>query len=479
MQYKWKVVGITTVGTLMAGIDTRILVVGLPAIAQQLHASADESIWMGQSYLLTGTLFLLFVGRITDLFGKVKIFNFGFIIFTVGSVFCAISFNAFELIASRALQGVGYALIVANSASLITDSSPRSQLGMFLGFNVTAWRVGAIAGLSLSGLVLSFVVWRGLFYINIPIGILGTLWAYRELRDVGTKDASKRMDWSGFVLFAIGLTSILLAVTFLSYGVSGSILGYSFLGLGVIFLAFFIKSESRSRFPLLDLQLFKIKAFAAGNLALILNGIVFSGFTLLIAFYFELGVGYTPLQSGVAIVPLEISYLVLALISGKLSDKYGSRELSSLGLLISTIGIFLVFTFNLSTPYAEVAIILSLVGVGNGLFMSPNTRAIMSAVPANRRGVANGFRSTMYNIGFASSYGLVILFITFGMPYNSLSLLLQGGGTLPLARVEFLSGFRIAALMLAVLDGAAIIPSAMRGAKGKPRAEDLPEEDAR
>ena len=461
----------------MAGIDTRILVVGLPAIAQQLHASADESIWMGQSYLLTGTLFLLFVGRITDLFGKVKIFNFGFIIFTVGSAFCALSFNALELIASRALQGVGYALIVANSASLITDSSPRSQLGMFLGFNVTAWRVGAIAGLSLSGLVLSFVVWRGLFYINIPIGILGTLWAYRELREIGTKDTSKRMDWSGFILFAIGLTSVLLAVTFLSYGASGSILGYSFLGLGVIFLAIFVKAESRSPFPLLDLKLFKIKAFAAGNLALILNGIVFSGFTLLIAFYFELGVGYTPLQSGVAIVPLETSYLILALISGKLSDKYGSRGLSSLGLSISTVGIILVFSFNLSTPYPEVAIILSLVGVGNGLFMSPNTRAIMSSVPANRRGVANGFRSTMYNIGFASSYGLVILFITFGMPYDSLSLLLQGSGTLTLARVEFLSGFRIAALMLAVLDGVAIIPSAMRGAKEKLRSEDAQSED--
>ncbi|MHB2037664.1 MAG: MFS transporter [Nitrososphaerales archaeon] len=471
MQYKWKVIGITTVGTLMAGIDTRILVVGLPAIAQQLHASADESIWMGQAYLLTGTLFLLFVGRITDLFGKVKIFNLGFVIFTVGSIFCALSFNAFELIASRAVQGVGYAVIVANSASIITDSSPRNELGKFLGLNVTAWRVGAIAGLSLSGLILSFVVWRGLFYINIPIGILGTVWGYRELREIGTRDTSKKMDWGGFILFGIGLTSALLAITFFSYGISGSILAYSFLGLGIIFLAIFIKAESKSRFPLLDLTLFKIKAFAAGNLALLINGTVFSGFTLLIAFYFELGIGYTPLQSGVAIVPLEISFLILSLISGKLSDKYGSSGLSSTGLLISTVGILLVATFNISTPYPEVAIILSIIGVGNGLFMPPNTRAIMSSVPANRRGIANGFRSTMYNIGFASSYGLVILFITFGMPYNSFSLLLQGNGALSFVRVEFLNGFRIAALMLAILDGIAIIPSPMKGVKETPSSE--------
>jgi EmrB/QacA subfamily drug resistance transporter len=463
MQYKWKVIGITTVGTLMAGIDTRILVIGLPTIAKQLHANAEEAIWIGQAYLLTGTVFLLLIGRISDLFGRVKIYNIGFVIFTVVSAFCALSFNSYELIAFRSIQGIGYAIIVANSASIITDSSPRNELGMFLGMNVTAWRMGSIAGLSLSGLILSFVVWRGIFFINIPIGILGTVWAYRELHEIGTRDTSKRMDWSGFILFGTGLTLVLLAITYLSYGISGSILGYTFLGLGTLLLAIFVRLESKSLFPLLDLRLFKIRLFAVANIAMLVNGVVLSGFTLLIAFYFQLGVGYTPLQSGIAIVPLEAAYLILSLISGSLSDKYGSRALSSLGLLIAAVGILLASTFNITTPYLEIAIILLMTGIGNGLFTSPNTRAIMSSVPANRRGIANGFRATMYNVGFTVSYGLVILFITFGMPYSSLSILLQSIGTRSLANVEFLSGFRIAALILAALEGVAIIPSAMRG----------------
>ncbi len=460
MQYKWKAVSITTIGTLMAGIDTRILVVGLPTIAQQLQANAEESIWISQSYLLIGTVLLLLIGRISDLFGKVKIYNIGFIIFTAGSAICALSSNPVELIVSRTVQGVGYAIIIAESAAIITDSSPEKELGSFLGINVTAWRVGSIAGLTLSGLILSVVDWRGLFYINIPIGIFGTVWAYRELREVGSKDLSKKMDWTGFILFAIGITLLLLAVTYLSYGITGSTLGYFFAGLGALAVALFVKAESRSSSPLLDLRLLKIKVFAGANIAQLVNGLVFSGFMLLVSFYLQIGAGYSPLQSGVAIVPMEAAYLVFSLISGRLSDKYGTRGLSSFGLLIASFGILLVFTFNQSTPYAEVATLLLVIGVGNGLFNSPNTRAIMSSVPINRRGIAAAFRATMYNVGFTASYGLVILFITFGVSYNTFSLLLQGIGTHSLpTRIEFIDGFRTASLIFGILEAIAIIPN--------------------
>ena len=465
MQYKWTALWVTTVGIVMAGIDTRIVVIGLPTIAAQLHADAEEAVWIGQAYLLAGTVCLLFIGRISDLFGKVKIYNVGFIILTVGSVFCALAGTPFELIVSRVAQGIGYAIIVVNSSAIITDATPKGELGTMLGVNVTAWRMGSIMGLSLSGFILSVLDWRGLFYINIPIGIFGTVWAYRALREAGTKDTSKKMDWAGFALFAIGLTLVLLAITYLTYGISGTAGGYALLFAGFILIALFFKAESKARFPLLDLRLFRIRLFTAGNLAQLMNGLVFSGFTLLAAFYLQIGLGYTPLESGLALLPLEGTYLVLSLIGGTLSDKYGSRALSSIGLVVTLLGILYTASFTTKTQYNEVAFALGVVGVGNGLFTSPNTRAIMGSVPANRRGIASGFRTTMYNVGFTASYGLVILFITLGVPYGTLSSLLQGSIVNSLAQAEFVNGCRVASIILALVEGVAIIPSAMRGPK--------------
>ena len=469
MQYKWTVLTVTTVGTLMAGINSRIVVVGLPTISRQLHASAVEAVWITQAYVLASAVFLLLVGRATDIFGRVRLYNYGFVIFTIGSVLSSFSFNPTELIVFRAVQGVGAGVITSNSVALVTDASPRRQLGLMLGINQMATRFGSMLGLTLSGLILSVINWRGLFYVNIPIGIFGTYWAYKRLHDISKKDTSSTVDWWGFVFYSSGLTLVLLSITFLSYGSSGYLEGFFILLAGFGLLTAFARTESRSESPLLDLHLFRIRLFAAGNMAQMLNVIAWSGILLLIAFYLQIGLGYSVFQAGVGILPLEISFMTFSLIGGRLSDRYGSRVLTTIGLVVNTLAFLLLSTFTENTSYSVVVVSLVTIGFGNGMFLAPNMRAIMSSVPPDRRGIASAFRSTVNNVAWTISYGLVILFMTFGISYGTLSGILDGSITrIPgsAANLEFLLGFKIAVVALAIIDVVAIVPSIMRG---KPR----------
>ena len=466
MEYKWTALTVTTVGTVMAGIDSRIVIVGLPTIAQQLQTGPVELIWITQSFLLASTVCLLFIGRLSDLFGRVKLYNYGFLIFTFGSFLCAISPNAYLLIGFRLLQGVGSGLILANSSAIVTDASPPKELGMMLGINNSALRAGAMAGLTLSGLILSVLDWRGLFYINIPIGIFGTIWAHIRLREISAKDVSKGMDWAGVVLFSSGLTLLLLSLSFLSYGTVGSLEGIGFLVVGAILIVIFVIMQTKIVNPLLDLKLFKIKLFAAGNLVQLLNTLVWSGTLILLSLYLQVGLGETPLQAGIGILPLEIIYIIFSLLGARLSDRYGSRILCTVGLSIFTGSLFLTSTLNASSNYSLVLVVLLLIGIGNGIFNAPNQSAIMGSVPFDRRGIAAAFRQTMFNSGSTCGSGLVILFITFAIPYNILSQLLQNTSIHEinlLARAEFLHGVQIAAVLFAIIEALAVFPSALRG----------------
>jgi len=466
MEYKWTVLTVTTVGVLMAGLDARIVVVGLPIVAQQIHAGAEEVVWVGESYLLSSTICLLAIGRISDMFGRVKLYNMGFVIFTIGSLLSSISVNSHQLIAFRAIQGAGSAILTVVSSAIITDSSPKNELGTMLGINQTAFRLGSVSGLTLSGLILSIVDWRGLFYVNIPIGIFGTIWAHIRLREIAVKDSSKKMDWSGLILFSAGLTLILLAITYLAYGLSSFVESFVFLFAGSFLMLCFIKIESTKSSPLLDFRLFKIRLFAMANIAQLLNAVVVSSIPLLAAFYLQIGLGFSPLHAGLGIVPFEVPYLIVSLVGGRLSDKYSSRSLCTLGLIIVTVSLFFTATLSASTQYLQVALILAFLGIGNGLFTAPNLKAIMASVPANRAGIASAFRNTMFQIGFTASYGLVVLLLTFGIDYSSLSMLLQNIGPEPFisaARLNFLDGCRIAGLGLSAINAIAIVPSAVRG----------------
>ena len=456
------------VGTTMAGLDTRIVIVGLPTIARQLHAGAVETIWITQAYIVTNTLLVLLFGRMSDIFGRVRLYTAGFAVFTIGSFLCSLSPDPALLISCRVVQGIGAGMLSSSSVAIITDASPKKELGTMIGINTSAFRIGNMAGLSLSGVILAVVNWRGLFWVNIPIGIFGTIWAHRRLREISSKDTSKKMDWTGIILFSASLLSILLGISNLSYGGQGAYEGIGLIILGFGLLFFFSRLESRQKSPLLDLRLFRVKQFAFGNVAQILNGLAFYGTLLLVAFYLQIGLGYTALQAGLGIIPLDGIYLFFSLAGGKLSDNYGVRAISTIGLLIGTTGFFAMYDLGANTPYYLVALVLCIIGVGNGMFSPPNVASIMSSVPANRVGVAAGFRNTTFNVSQTTSYGLLILFMTLGISYGHLSDLIQGVGgqiALGLARLEFFHGMRIAVLILGSLNAAAILPSVLRGQK--------------
>lgn len=466
LKYEWLVLTVTTVGTLMGGIDSRIVVIGLPTVAHQLHADPEQLVWITQAYVLATTVCLLMVGRIGDVYGRVKIYNWGFAIFTVGSGLCALSANPTQLIAFRIVQGIGAAMIFTNSGAIITDAAPVKSLGTMLGVNQMALRVGSIAGLTLSGLILTFVNWRGLFYVNVPIGIFGTIWAYKRLHAISTREVSSKIDMPGFLSFTVSLSMILLGITFLGYGLQDTTTSYSLLIIGFILLGIFARIESTAESPMLDLKVLKIRVFALANLAQLLNSITWTGLALILAFYLQIGLGYTPLQAGIGIVPVDIIYLISTLFSSRLSDRHGSKILATSGLAVNILGFLLLATFSLSTNYYYIAVVLVIFGLGNGLFNTPNTREIMSSVPPERRGVASGVRSMMFNLGLTLSYGVVILLLTKGIPYTEFSQLLQGtisSDSIPLARTEFLTGFRITSLVFAALMVFAIIPSWIRG----------------
>jgi EmrB/QacA subfamily drug resistance transporter len=468
MQYKWTALSVTMVGTIMAGLDTRIVIIGLPTIAKQLHAGAVEAVWITQAYIITSTILVLLFGRMTDLFGRVRLYTTGFAVFTIGSFLCSLSPDPAMLIGCRIVQGIGAGMLSSSSIAIITDASPKNELGTMLGINTSAFRMGNVAGLTLSGLILSVVNWSGLFWVNVPIGIFGTIWARKRLREISTPEKSKKMDWPGIILFAAGLTIVLIGISMLSYGGSGTYEGCGLLAIGFLALASFSKLESRLESPLLDLRLFKIKQFALGNIAQLLNGLAFYGTLLLIAFYLQIGLGYTPLQAGLGILPLDGVYLFSSLIGGKLSDRYGARLIATIGLLTGTASFFAMYTLGPHSTYISVAIFLLIVGIGNGLFNPPNVAAIMGSVPSNRVGVAAGFRNTIFNISQASSYGLLILFMTIGISYGQFNALVQGTVTqasLALAKEQFFNAMRIAVLILATLNAAAILPSVLRGKK--------------
>jgi MFS family permease len=255
LKYKWTVLTVTTVGVLMAGIDSRIVVVGLPTVAASLHADAEQAIWFTQAYTLGSTVALLFIGRVSDIYGRVKVYSLGFAIFAAGSVLTALAPHPTWFILSRVFQGLGAAALFSNSAAIITDAFPADQLGLALGTNQIAFRVGSMTGLTISGLILSVLDWRFLFYVNIPVGVFGTLWANRRLKEISVRDKGAPMDWVGFVSFTVFITSVLLSLSLAAYG-SGNLLAV--LGLAVLAsgcLALFVVQERRKERPLLDLGL--------------------------------------------------------------------------------------------------------------------------------------------------------------------------------------------------------------------------------
>ena len=467
MDYKWVALSVTTVGVFMSNLDANIVVIGLPTILKELNASIVHGIWIITGYSLMMTILLVVLGRLADLYGRVRLYNLGFAIFTVGSLACALSRTGEQLIASRFLQGSGAALLTANSVAIITDAFPREQLGMGLGTNMMAMNLGAIVGLTLGGVMIPAFGWRSIFLINIPIGIFGTFWGYFRLKEIRVKPIGQKFDYAGSILYCIGLTTILLA---LAVGDPLSRQNLIILACGLALFIAVIFVELRQKYPTLDLALFKIRMFAAGNISSFLNSVAFSCGPFLRSLFLQLVLGYSAAKAGVMLIPMEIIVLVLGPISGRLSDRYGSRVLSSVGLALNATALIWFSTLRQNSSFSAVLVSMMLFGFGRALFMSPNTSSIMSSVPPEKRGVANGIRMTLNMTGGVFSVPFSLLLMSLVMPYNQLSQVvgstqLLSGNELP----TFLRAINHACLILGIIVLVAIIPSLLRGPKENPK----------
>ncbi len=457
---------VTTVGTFMSAADTRIVTIGLPTIGSQLGADVEQLVWLTQAYILSSTIFAMLVGRASDSIGRVRLYNLGFVVFTVGSALGSLSPSANVLIAYRVIQGLGAAMISSSSNAILTDATPRNELGTFLGLNQVAVNLGAITGFTLSGVLLTFADWRALFYINIPIGIFGTAWSFVRLKDISVRQKSQGIDWKGIVTFSVGLLLVLIGLTLFGYGPAYASLGAASSVAGVAFLVAFARIERGQASPILDLRLFSRRDFAMGNLALVAMAVGFFGSTTLMALYLQLGLRESPLQSGLAIVPLQVAYLITGPVSGRLSDRYGYKRITLAGSILMAAALLVVSTISGALTYFEVVAFTSLIGVAFGLFSAPNTASIMRSVPDDRRGVASGFRSTMFNIGNIASYSVIVLLITTQISFDSFTSLLKGFGarsTAPPLGDQFDSGFRLAAAGLGLASAIALVPVVARG----------------
>ncbi|MGC2289406.1 MAG: MFS transporter [Thermoplasmata archaeon] len=428
MQYKWLVLSNTTIGTLMASLDSNIVLIALPTIAKQLPGtSVFTLLWILLGYSLLTSVVLLNFGRLGDMYGRVRLYTLGFAIFTVGSALCGFSQTGTELVLFRLVQAVGAAFLFANSAAIITDAFAPNERGRALGINQVSIVVGAVTGLVLGGVLTSLLGWRSIFYVNVPIGILATWRAYAGLHELSRPQMEHTLDWVGNISFAGGLASILLAVTLYALGSLG-LTGFGVLLVtGVGLLVLFVGIEQRVRHPMFDLSLLKIRMFSASITAIFLNALARGAFSFVMVFYLQGPPHYlSPLNAGLYLIPVSASLAAIGPISGSLSDRYGSRPFAVLGLLASAAGFLWLTQIGPATGFSGLVGPFILVGLGMGLFAAPNRASMMSSVPPSRRGVASGIGTTLVNSGTTLSLGMAIVVMAKSLPLGSLTAIFLG-----------------------------------------------------
>jgi MFS family permease len=447
--YKWVVLSNTTLGVLIGTINASIVIISLPAIFRGIHldplAAGNVSylLWMIMGFLVVSAVLVVTLGRLGDIYGRVKVYNLGFVVFALASVFLSLDplqggSGALWLIAGRVVQGIGGAMLFANSTAILTDAFPSHQRGMALGINQVAAIAGSFLGLVIGGL-LSEWHWRAVFWVSVPIGVLGTLWSYQSLHELGQRRAAK-LDVPGNLTFGVGLTALLVAITYgiQPYGAhtTGWTNPWVLAGLvgGVVLLTAFCVVESRVAQPMFSMSLFRIKSFSAGNLAGLLASIGRGGLQFMLIIWLQ-GIwlplhGYdyesTPLWAGIYLLPLTVGFLVAGPLSGTLSDRFGARAFATGGLLLVA-ATFVGFLFlPVDFGYGWFALLLALNGIGSGLFSAPNTTAIMNSVPAHQRGAASGMRGTFFNSGTSLSIGIFFSLMIAGLASTLPRTLTQG-----------------------------------------------------
>ena len=480
MRYKWLVLSNTTVATLMSAIDSNIVLISLPTIGKELPGTtATTLLWILLGYSLLTAVVLVNFGRLSDMFGRVRLYVLGFAVFTVGSLLCGFSETGLELVVFRLVQAVGAGFLFANSAAIITDAFPPNERGRALGVNQVSIVVGAVAGLVLGGIITSTIGWRWIFFVNVPIGLVATLRARADLRELAKPEERPTIDWFGNIVFAAGLMTLLLGVTLGALGQIGGSLAIFTVVLGGALLVLFVFIEAREKHPMLDLSLFRNRQFAASGVAMLLNALARGAFTFVLVFYLQ---GpprdLSPFTAGLFLIPTSASLAVLGPISGWLSDRYGPRPFLVSGLLVSALGFVWLAFIGPDDSFLQLAPALLLVGAGMGLFASPNRAAMMTAVRPERRGIASALGATLLNTGATLSLGLTLVVMSSVISLGGIQQIFLGAVNPSMPFTEgagFLTAIHLIFAISAALLAVALVPSILRGPTGPAQPTPAPE----
>ena len=447
--YKWIALSNTTLGILMAVINQSIVIIALPAIFRGIHlnplipSNTSYLLWMLLSFMVVMAVLVVSLGRVGDIFGRVKMYNLGFAIFTLGSILLSVTWlegsaGALWMIIMRVVQGIGAAFLMANSSAILTDAFPAEERGLALGINMVAAIAGSFIGLVLGG-VLAPVAWRLVFLVSVPFGLFGTVWAYLKLEERGIRTPAK-IDWWGNVTFAVGLIAVLVGITYgiLPYG--GHNMGWTAPGViaalvgGIVMLGVFAAIERRVEAPMFRLDLFKIRAFSGGSVATFLAALSRGGLMFMLILWLQ-GIwlplhGYsfedTPLWAGIYMLPLSAGFLVAGPVSGRLADHYGARPFATGGMIGSAIGFLLLIALPINFTYWEFGLVIFLIGAAMGLFAAPNLTGIMNSLPPNQRGSGAGMAATFQNSASVLSIGVFFSLIIVGLSSTLPAVLYHG-----------------------------------------------------
>jgi len=423
--YKWWVLSCTSLGMLLATINSGTLIIALPDLERELHTTLLQLVWVILVYMIVSTVLVLTAGRLSDLFGRKTAYVLGFLVFAVASLGAGFASSGTELIVWRVLQGIGGAFLFANAAALVTDAFPRRQLGLAMGTNTMVAAVGLVIGPVLGGALVA-IAWPWVFWFNVPFALAGSLWGLLVLEERSGRSEERGLDLVGVTTFVVGLTGLVLALS--KGGLSGwtNSLVIGGLALAVVLLPIFVLVEHRGRAPMLDLGLFQDRLFSAASAAAFLNGLSRFALMFLFVFYFQGPQGQSPIMAGLELAPLAIGMLVASPLAGAYADRRGSRGLAALGMLVSAVGLAGMTMLQAHTAYSWSATWLLLVGIGSGMFNSPNTAAMMGAVPMHRRGVAAGARVMLQNTGAVISIAFVMAIVTAAVPKDVLFKIFSG-----------------------------------------------------
>ncbi|HKV59172.1 MAG TPA: MFS transporter [Ktedonobacteraceae bacterium] len=469
--YQWTALSVTTVGALLASIQGSALLIALPNILAELHATFLTIMWVLLGYLLVLTALTPVIGRLADIFGRKRLYNAGFIFFTAGSLLSGLAqpqFHGGDLIVGRVIQGLGASLLITNSTVIVTDAFRKGQVGFGLGINQIAGAAGFLIGPIVGGL-LTEVSWRWVFLFNVPIGIFGAIWGIWRLREPVRPRERQPMDWYGAILLAGGLAGLLLGLSLMAFPILPASTTNAILIVGIVCLVLFIVFEPRIKVPLVQLRLFRSRLFALANLSGLLNGIARGAVLFLLIFFLQGPYGQDPLRAGLMLIPFGAAFMLIGPISGRLSDRIGSRVLAPIGLAISALALFALTSIDQHTPFWLLAIFMAVMGGGSGFFVSPNTNAIMSSVEPHTRGAAAGILNMLNNTGQMLSIAIVFPLALSKLPFGAVQqVFITGGGMGSFASVipVFLSGLHEAFLISFVLSVIAAVVAALRPSHG-------------